>query len=75
MAELPVDDSDRFCRWLLESFSYEAETVMLAPASGFYFNSELGRKQVRIAYVLCEDDLRKALKCLENALNEYPGRS
>ncbi len=75
MAQLPVDDSDRFCRWLLESFSYEGETVMLAPASGFYFNSELGRKQVRIAYVLCEEDLRRALKCLEIALKEYPGRT
>lgn len=74
MAQLPVDDSERFCRWLLESFSYEGETIMLAPASGFYSNSELGKKQVRIAYVLCEEDLHKALKCLKLALEEYPGR-
>ncbi len=75
MAELPVDDSDRFCQWLLEAFSYEGETVMLAPATGFYSNRELGRKQVRIAYVLNTGELRKAMKCLEVALHEYPGRT
>jgi aspartate aminotransferase len=74
MAQLPVDDADKFCQWLLEKFSFENETVMLAPASGFYSVPELGRHQVRIAYVLEVDSLRKAMKCLEEALKVYPGR-
>ncbi len=71
---LPVDDSDRFCQWLLEDFSYKNQTVMLAPASGFYATPGLGKTEVRIAYVLKIEDLRSAVKCLAEALNVYPGR-
>ncbi len=75
MASLPVDDSDVFCQWLLESFSYEGQTLMLAPAGGFYGTPGLGTKEVRLAYVLNTEDLEKAMDCLERALEEYPGRS
>jgi aspartate aminotransferase len=75
MAKLPVDDADRFCQWLLEDFSFEGHTVMLAPATGFYSKPELGKQQVRIAYVLNKDSLRKAMICLEQALQQYPGRT
>ncbi len=71
---LPIDDSDRFCQWLLEDFNYQNQTVMLAPASGFYATPGLGKTEVRIAYVLKIDDLRNAVKCLEQALLVYPGR-
>jgi aspartate aminotransferase len=71
---LPVDDSDKFCQWLLEDFNYENQTVMLAPASGFYATPGLGKTEVRIAYVLKIDDLRHAVKCLAEALKVYPGR-
>ena len=71
VAQLPIDDSDRFCQWLLEDFSYEGETIMLAPASGFYATKGLGKQEVRIAYVLNETDLKKALVCLEKALEAY----
>ncbi len=71
VAELPVNDTDEFCQWLLESFSHKNETVMMAPASGFYSNPELGKKQVRIAYVLNNNDLNKAMDCLEEALKQY----
>jgi aspartate aminotransferase len=74
MASLPVDDTDTFCQWLLESFSYKNQTVMLAPAGGFYGTPGLGKKEVRLAYVLNADDLNKAMDCLEQALNEYPGQ-
>src|SRR5204862_7714681 len=74
MARLPIDNADRFCQWLLEQFSYENETVMLAPASGFYSNPSLGSNEVRIAYVLNLDSLKRAMKCLEEALKVYPGR-
>ena len=74
VAKLPVDDSEKFCRWCLEKFSYEGQTVMMAPASGFYTTPGAGRNQVRIAYVLCKEDLAKALKVLEKALEAYPGR-
>ncbi|PJJ58647.1 aspartate aminotransferase [Hymenobacter chitinivorans DSM 11115] len=74
MAHLPVDDCDRFCQWLLESFAYENETVMLSPASGFYATKGLGRQQIRMAYVLNCADLDRALTCLEQALLVYPGR-
>ncbi len=73
LVELPIDDSEKFCQWLLEEFSFENETVMLAPASGFYANAKLGKKQVRIAYVLKIPDLKRAVKCLEEALKVYPG--
>lgn len=75
VAKLPVDDSEKFCRWCLEEFSYENETVMMAPASGFYTTPGAGRNQVRIAYVLNKDDLRKALILLRKALEQYPGRA
>ena len=75
IAQLPVDDADEFSRWLLSDFSWEGRTVMLAPASGFYSRPELGRQQVRIAYVLNRQDLEKAMKCLEEALLAYPGRT
>ena len=74
MASLPVDDTDRFCQWILESFSYDNQTVMLAPAAGFYGNPELGKKEIRLAYVLNTEALHKAMDCLEKALEQYPGR-
>ncbi|MBR5351883.1 MAG: pyridoxal phosphate-dependent aminotransferase [Prevotella sp.] len=74
VAKLPVDDSERFCRWCLEEFSYEGETVMMAPASGFYTTPGAGINQVRIAYVLKKEDLVRALFVLEKALEQYPGR-
>lgn len=73
IASLPVDDTDVFCQWLLESFSYKDQTVMLAPAGGFYGTQGLGKKEVRLAYVLNTDDLEKAMDCLEKALTVYPG--
>lgn len=74
VAKLPVDDSDKFCHWCLESFNYEGETVMMAPASGFYTTPGAGRNQVRIAYVLNKDDLMRALLVLRKALEVYPWR-
>jgi aspartate aminotransferase len=71
IARLPIDDSDKFCQWLLESFSYKNQTVMLAPASGFYGTKGLGQNEVRLAYVLNVDDLNKAMDCLEKALEAY----
>jgi aspartate aminotransferase len=75
MASLPIDDADKFCQWLLESFSYQGATVMLAPASGFYGSAGLGKKEVRLAYVLNTDSINKAMDCLEKSLEIYPGRS
>ncbi len=75
VARLPVDDSDKFCAWCLSEFSYEGETVMLAPASGFYTDPTKGRNEVRIAYVLNKHDLRRALYILGRALEAYPGRT
>ena len=72
--KLPVIDAEHFCQWLLEDFDYQNETVMLAPASGFYTTPGLGKDEARIAYVLNVDDLKKAVKCLEEALKVYPGR-
>ena len=74
VAKLPVDDADKFCEWCLSDFSYEGETVMMAPASGFYSTPGMGRDQVRIAYVLKKEDLQRALFILEKALEAYPGR-
>ena len=74
VAKLPVDDSDKFCAWCLEEFEYEGQTVMLAPASGFYTTPGLGKNEVRIAYVLKKEDLAKALLVLRKALEAYPGR-
>lgn len=75
VARLPIDDSDRFCQWLLESFSYENQTVMLAPASGFYSSPGRGKDEVRISYVLNVNDLSNSMKALEEALKVYPGRT
>ena len=75
MASLPVDDTDIFCQWLLESFAYENATVMLAPAGGFYGTAGLGKKEVRLAYVLNTTALEKAMDCLEHALASYPGKT
>jgi aspartate aminotransferase len=72
--QLPIDDSDKFCQWLLEDFNYNGRTVMLAPATGFYATPGLGKKEVRIAYVLKKEDLVNAVKCLDEALKVYPGR-
>jgi len=74
ITQLPVDNADEFCRWLLESFDYDGQTVMLAPASGFYSTPGAGMNQVRVAYVLNLEDLKKAMLCLEKALQVYPGR-
>lgn len=74
MAKLPIDDSDYFCQWLLESFSHEGKTVMLAPATGFYGTPGLGKQEVRLAYVLNLNDINEAMDCLEQALQQYPGR-
>ena len=71
IARLPVNDADHFCQWLLESFSYKNQTVMLAPASGFYGTQGLGSNEVRLAYVLNTDALNKAMDCLEKALGQY----
>jgi aspartate aminotransferase len=75
VAKLPVDDADVFCQWLLEDFSFEGQTVMMAPASGFYATKGLGKQEVRLAYVLNQDALKNAVKCLEEALKVYPGRT
>jgi aspartate aminotransferase len=75
VAKLPIDDCDRFCRWLLEDFEYENGTVMLAPASGFYSSEGSGMDEVRISYVLNVDDLKSSMKCLEESLKVYPGRT
>lgn len=74
VARLPVDDADKFCRWCLENFNYEGETVMMAPAAGFYTTPGLGHDQVRMAYVLKKEDLERALIVLQKALEKYPGR-
>ena len=74
MASLPVDDADKFCQWILESFNYRGATVMLAPASGFYGTEGLGKKEIRLAYVLNVSAINEAMDCLEKALEVYPGR-
>ncbi|WP_293916677.1 MULTISPECIES: pyridoxal phosphate-dependent aminotransferase [unclassified Sphingobacterium] len=75
VAKLPIDNADKFCQWMLESFSYENQTVMMAPATGFYSTRGAGLNEVRMAYVLNQSDLKNALICLEKALIEYPGRT
>ena len=75
MAQLPVDDAEKFCRWCLEKFEYEGETVMMAPGAGFYTTPGAGVNQVRIAYVLKKPDLERALVVLRKALEAYPGRT
>ena len=75
IARLPIDDADIFCQWLLESFSYQYETIMLAPATGFYGTTGLGKDEVRLAYVLKPEALDRAMDCLEKALEVYPGKT
>jgi aspartate/tyrosine/aromatic aminotransferase len=75
VARLPIDDSDRFCEWCLKEFDYEGETVMLAPASGFYSEKNLGHDEVRIAYVLEKKELKRAIKILGKALEAYPWKT
>lgn len=74
IARLPIDDSDKFCQWLLEEFTYNNQTVMLAPATGFYGTPGLGKDEVRLAYVLNLEAIDAAMDCLEKALEVYPGR-
>lgn len=75
MVQLPVDDSERFCQWMLEEFTHDGATVMMAPGGGFYSHAALGKQQVRIAYVLNEADLGKAMDVLAAGLKVYPGRT
>lgn len=74
MASLPIDNSDAFCQWLLQEFSHEGQTIMLAPATGFYSTPGLGSNEVRLAYVLNVEDINRAMDCLEVALLQYPGK-
>jgi aspartate aminotransferase len=75
VAKFPVDDAEKFCQWLLEDFEFERQTVMMAPANGFYSTKGAGQQEARIAYVLNQDSLSKAVICLEEALKVYPGRT
>ncbi|MBI2257504.1 MAG: pyridoxal phosphate-dependent aminotransferase [Flavobacteriia bacterium] len=75
VAQLPVDDAEKFCQWLLEEYSYENQTVMLAPANGFYSSNQLGKNEVRLAYVLNKEDLTQAVKVLNEALKIYPNKA
>ncbi|OFX18408.1 MAG: aspartate aminotransferase [Bacteroidetes bacterium GWA2_31_9] len=75
IARLPIDDADKFCQWILSDFNHNGQTVMMAPATGFYSTKGLGKDEVRIAYVLNRDDLKIAMECLDVALKVYPGRT
>ncbi|MBL7902736.1 MAG: pyridoxal phosphate-dependent aminotransferase [Bacteroidia bacterium] len=75
IARLPIDNSDKFCQWLLEDFNFNDQTVMLAPAAGFYSTPGSGANEVRIAYVLNKEDLKNAMACLAEALKVYPGKT
>ena len=75
VARLPIDDADKFCAWLLESFEYQGKTLMIAPASGFYSANSMGRNEVRMAYVMNLEDLSVAMDLLRRALEIYPGRT
>jgi len=75
VARLPIDNADKFCQWILQEFSYENQTVMMAPATGFYSTPGAGVNEVRLAYVLNNQDIEKAMICLEEALKVYPGRT
>lgn len=75
VAQLPIDNADKFCQWMLESFSYNNQTVMMAPATGFYSTKGAGQNEVRMAYVLNVNDIQNAMICLEKALEEYPGKT
>ena len=71
MTELPVDDAYDFCKWMLTDFQLDGRTVMLAPGNGFYLNEHIGKKQVRIAFVLGQPELSNALDCLEKGIKQY----
>lgn len=75
IARLPIDNADKFCQWLLEEFSFNGQTVMMAPATGFYSTPGAGMNEVRLAYVLNKEDLKNALICLKEALKVYPGKT
>jgi aspartate aminotransferase len=75
VAKLPIDNADKFCQWILESFAYHNQTVMMAPATGFYSSKGAGLNEVRMAYVLNTADLQNAMVCLDEALKVYPGRT
>lgn len=75
IAKLPIDNADKFCQWLLEEFSFNSQTVMMAPAAGFYSTPGAGLNEVRIAYVLNNTDLKGAMTCLQEALKVYPGKT
>ena len=75
IARLPIDNADKFCQWLLESFEFDNQTVMLAPATGFYSTPNAGTNEVRLAYVLNKEALKNAMICLDKALKVYPGRT
>jgi aspartate aminotransferase len=75
VVRLPIDDSDKFCQWMLESFAHENQTVMMAPATGFYSTAGAGKNEVRLAYVLNKTDLAAALTCIAEALKVYPGKT
>lgn len=75
VARLPIDDADKFCEWCLREFEYEGQTVFMAPASGFYTTPDMGKDEVRLAYVIEKEELRKALDVLARALEAYPGRT
>jgi len=75
VARLPIDDADQFCQWILESFTHDGATVMMAPATGFYSTEGYGKNEVRMAYVLNTADLNSAMDCLDIALKQYPGRT
>lgn len=75
VAKFPIDDADHFCQWILENFDHNNQTVMMAPATGFYSSKGAGKNEVRMAYVLNTDELNKAMDCLEIALKQYPGRT
>lgn len=75
VAKLPIDDADKFCAWMLSDFEYENQTVMIAPASGFYTNNTIGRNEVRLAYCIKKSDIKKALIVLRKGLEAYPGRT
>ena len=75
MCELPIDNADSFCQWMLEAFDLDGDTVMMAPATGFYATPGAGTKQVRIAYVLDIEFIERAVACIAAALKTYPGRT
>lgn len=74
VARFPIDDADKFCQWMLEEFSHDGQTVMMAPATGFYSTPGAGKDEIRLAYVLNLEDISRAMTCLGRALEEYPGR-